>query len=552
MSTNHRHQPAIFRTLLIVLLLCFGTELKAQSPEARPNAEPTSSDQTSEIRKFTFKHAKADEAWKMIQKLAVSTNDNTPGIVVDDRSNSIFFKVNLVNDARRLEELFALLDTEPSVNPPMKAPFPYRPIPASGSPQQDQTFTISMGLERGESIETLKQHYNDLEQHAHQLAEKLKQSKLPDALSSMFDAIGGASRGEPTIQGYIVNLRKSAESISDHRKFCVEMMKAYQKLTNKPFAYFDGVELNPEWQVVQLSERAALGTLGDGTTPAHKISLQQVNGTWRISSLFNEDLKKEGQTGELPKSVNIDLKSSKIITKRYSVGSLVTESNFVGKGNHDLKEVYDKYEVEIEQSLQQLAKTVTSTCAQPPKFVQVLSDSRSLLVGHTAKGHQEIASFMSDIGINNDRIRLRCVGIEITHDDAKTLGIDLKQQVLSPEQVEKLREFLTNKSSSSENGNDPVIVIAMDEIIVSGTRTPLKVTGAPVSLTVASRIVPGTDEIQIRTDMHGLGNSEVQYVFPRFQTLSDGSVSFHPLNARARLKSGKPTWTSLDRVQARA
>ena len=179
MSTNHRQQPAIFRTLLIVLLLCFGTELKAQSPEARLNAEPTSSDQTSEFRKFTFKHAKADEAWKMIQKLAGSTNDNRPGIVVDNRSNSIFFKVDLVNDARRLEELSELLDTEPPVNPPVKAPFPYRPTPASGSPQRDQTFTFSMGLERGESIETLKQHYNDLEQHAHQLAEKLKQSKSP-------------------------------------------------------------------------------------------------------------------------------------------------------------------------------------------------------------------------------------------------------------------------------------------------------------------------------------------------------------------------------------
>ena len=159
---------------------------------------------------------------------------------------------------------------------------------------------------------------------------------------------------------------------------------------------------------------------------------------------------------------------------------------------------------------------------------------------------------MSDIGINNDRIRLRCVGIEITHDEAKTLGIDLKQQVLSPEQVKKLREFSTNKKSSSENGNDAKIVIDMDEVTPSGTRTPLKMTGAPVNLTVASRIVPGTDEIQIRTDMHGLGNSEVQYVFPRFQTLTDGSVSFHPLNARAKLKSGKPTRTSLDRVQARA
>ena len=111
---------------------------------------------------------------------------------------------------------------------------------------------------------------------------------MGDGLSSMFGAIGGATPSKPSIQGYIVDMRKSAEGIRDHRKFCIEMMKAYEKLTNKPFVYFNGVESNPEWQVVQPSERAALGTLGDGTVLSHTITLQQVNGTWRISSLFNE------------------------------------------------------------------------------------------------------------------------------------------------------------------------------------------------------------------------------------------------------------------------
>jgi len=71
----------------------------------------------------------------MIQKLVGSTTDNTPEIVVDDRLNSMFFNVDMVNDARRLEELFALLDTELPVNPPVKASLPYRPTPAYGSPQ---------------------------------------------------------------------------------------------------------------------------------------------------------------------------------------------------------------------------------------------------------------------------------------------------------------------------------------------------------------------------------------------------------------------------------
>jgi len=155
------------------------------------------------------------------------------------------------------------------------------------------TSSVELGKQQGADVSTavdagvlavneVLKHWITKETSAEQ------QKAMGDALSSMFRAIGGASPGEPTIQGYIVNLRKSVEGISDHRKFCVEMMKAYEKLTNKPFVYFNGVESNPEWQVVQLSERAALGTLGDGTVLSHTITLQQVNGTWRISSLCNE------------------------------------------------------------------------------------------------------------------------------------------------------------------------------------------------------------------------------------------------------------------------
>ena len=223
------------------------------------------------------------------------------------------------------------------------------------------------------------------------------------------------------------------------------------------------------------------------------------------------------------------------MTRRYSVGSFVTESFFTGKDNRDTKEVYDKYETEIEQSLQDLVKTVTAACTQPPKFVQVLSSSRCLLIGHTEAGHQEIVDFMSDIGISNDRIRLRGVAIEITSDESKTLGIELSQQalhqVISPEQVEKLREFSKSRPSVLENSSDVVSFVAMDETLVSGTQRPLKIMGDfPIPLTIAARITPGRKQIQIRMDMHRIGNTDAEYVAPQFQTLSDGqSVLFATL-----------------------
>ncbi len=232
-------------------------------------------------------------------------------------------------------------------------------------------------------------------------------------------------------------------------------------------------------------------------------------------------LKRERQATGLQKSVNTDLKSSKTITRRYSVGSFVTESYFTGKGNYDTKEVYDKYETEIEQSLQDLAKTVTAACTQPPKFVQVVSVTRSLLIGHTEAGHVEIAKFMRDIGINNDRIRLRGFAIEITKEEAESLGIELKQHVLSTEEGEKLREFQRSRASKGESSTEDFDFIAIDETIPSGAQTHLKTSKIGLQFPFAARIVPGTKEVEVRMDFPG-ASSGVEFLANRFQTLKDG------------------------------
>jgi hypothetical protein len=266
----------------------------------------------------------------------------------------------------------------------------------------------------------------------------------------------------------------------------------------------------------------------DGTVLSAPRVNDKIGSTFTISASKDDDLERlvaaireSVNARKSPKASATEKSNSKTITRQYSVGSFVTESYFTGKGSSDLKEVYDKYETDIEQSMQDLAKTVTATCTQPPKFVQILSRSRCLLIGHTAAGHKEIATFMSDIGVNNDRIRLRGESMVITRDEARSQGIDLNQQLISPEQVEKLREFSKAKQPEQENDDRPLQFVAMDETIPSGTRIPMKIT-IPLPLTIAARIVPDTGKIQIRRDMHGLGNTDVEYVAPQFQTLNDG------------------------------
>ncbi|MBL8817851.1 MAG: hypothetical protein JNL58_17630 [Planctomyces sp.] len=366
-----------------------------------------------------------------------------------------------------------------------------------------------------------------------QTADPEQSKAMKDGLSTMLNAIGGTPPNPSEVQGFVVSMRKSVEGIDDHGKFCIEMMQAYETLTSKPFVYFDSAGPQPEWQVSQFGERA-IATLGDGSPHSTTITLQHTNGTWRISSLYNELLNGSNPAEQSPGAASVESSDSRTVTRRYSVGSFVTETYFTGKGSYDLQEVYEKYETEIEQSLQDLAKTVTAACSRPPRFVQVLSSSRALLVGHTVAGHQEIADFMSDIGISNDRIRLRGECIAITSEDATTIGLELTQRVLSPEDIEKLRVFAKSDSAKSrksekEKSNDMFINLAvMDETILSGTRTPLKNSGL-IPLSIAARIIPGTETIQLRFDTHGLEKNGVEYIAPLFQSVGESQAALLPL-----------------------
>lgn len=246
-----------------------------------------------------------------------------------------------------------------------------------------------------------------------------QQQAASEALSLMFAiGFGGSIQDKSVITTYVAGIRKIAERVTDSRKFSVDMLKAYHELTGEPFGYF-AKEKDREWHVTQTGDKAVVtlvvkteatpATVGNrsniaeqsftsnGSEQLPSMTLTNLDGTWRISGLFDELLNVVQPNIEAPGAAAPDQSNSKIITRRYSVGSFVTESFFTGKGNSDLKEIYEKYETDIEQSLADLAKTVTAAYDQPPKFVQVLSSSRCLLIGHTEAGHQEIANFISDI-----------------------------------------------------------------------------------------------------------------------------------------------------------
>ncbi len=342
-------------------------------------------------------------------------------------------------------------------------------------------------------------------------------------LSTIMSSTGGGSPDHAALNEFVISLRESVAGIGDHRKFSIEIMQAFERRTNRKFVFFGNADHENEWQISPFGDRA-IATLIDGSPGmATTITMQQANGTWRISSLFNELVIEAQPTNPSPTSIASS--NAKTVTRRYSVGSFVTESFFTGKGTFDLKNEYDNYEAEIEQSLQDLAKTVTAACTQPPKFVQIVSSTRSLLIGHTEAGHEDIDNFMRDIGINNDRIRVRAALIEITQDDAKSLDIDLTPHVLSAEEFEKLNDFANGdvvkrrKAESKAKGGD---FLALDETIVSGMRTPMKHDGfASYPVTIAARISPSARRIQIRLDLLS-GDEDARYYVSRFRTLIDG------------------------------
>jgi hypothetical protein len=99
--------------------------------------------------------------------------------------------------------------------------------------------------------------------------------------------IGETPTDESSLHGYVAAIRKSSERITDHRKFAVDIMRAFDGMTDNKFVYFGQGKTKAVWQVSQFGDRA-IATLVDGSPLSTQITLQQANGTWRISSLFNE------------------------------------------------------------------------------------------------------------------------------------------------------------------------------------------------------------------------------------------------------------------------
>jgi hypothetical protein len=188
----------ILQALLIAWFSLYGSMVVSQeTPEPTPlNSE------TASISKYTFKHAKAADVLRMMDQLA---GFSITGIAVDERTNSLIFQVE--NDVKQeMDDFFKLLDTEsPSPSPTGNGSNGKEAlgIPALGPKPVTLDFSFLISAE--ESIDSLQTRYRDLETHAHQLADKLKQaesvskterSELQAAVRKSFEARQALQRAE--------------------------------------------------------------------------------------------------------------------------------------------------------------------------------------------------------------------------------------------------------------------------------------------------------------------------------------------------------------------
>ncbi len=185
MSTPRRNRSAIFQCLLIAWLS--SSIVAGQSPEIRPPSPDASTEslppvpapspyRQPSIRKITFKHAKAGDVLKILQQLEPEQK-GASGFAVDERTNSFIFQPEDDQTARIFEELCTLPDAE-TPTPGDTGNGVSISVPAFGP--KPLAFDFSNGIVRGESVESLRQQYNEIEQQTHQLADKLRQARLPN------------------------------------------------------------------------------------------------------------------------------------------------------------------------------------------------------------------------------------------------------------------------------------------------------------------------------------------------------------------------------------
>ncbi len=91
-----------------------------------------------------------------------------------------------------------------------------------------------------------------------------QQEAMAKGLSTMMSSIGGASPDHAALNEFVISLRESVAGISDHPKFCIEIMQAFEKRTKRKFVFFGNADHENEWQISPFGDRA-IATLIDGS-----------------------------------------------------------------------------------------------------------------------------------------------------------------------------------------------------------------------------------------------------------------------------------------------
>ncbi|MFM2219961.1 MAG: hypothetical protein RL240_4279 [Planctomycetota bacterium] len=330
MSAHHRNPPAILGAF--VLLLCLGTDLAAQSPYAPATAGDSVQQQPqSLIRKFTFKHAKAADVLKILQQLAGPTDHIGLKIAVDERTNSLVFQPEDDRQARYFEETCTLLDAEtPAPGDPGKGLS--ISVPALGP--QPLAFDFAFGIARGESLESLKQRYNELEQQTHQLADKLKQSKSPSeperaelttAVRKSFEARQALQRAE--LADLAQRMKSMQQSIDMRDKLADKVVQRRVEDLLNPGLKWDAGKVSEQLLVVpnQVSSNPATplppsalpSNLSAPYVPgerAETVIRKKIQGRWIVQTLSDGN---KDALADLPEQMEVDIDGNSM---RYLVG----------------------------------------------------------------------------------------------------------------------------------------------------------------------------------------------------------------------------------------
>ncbi len=383
---------------------------------------------------------------------------------------------------------------------------------------------------------------------------------LENSLSTTLTlAFSGAAPDPGAVRAYLQSIRTLAEQITDHRQFAVEMMQAFSQVgSSYPIFGNSGQTLTSQVQdesgdlatvtIAAWDKTPATGSNGQSYTPTSitQIQLQRFNGHWLISNLLDEShaalfetspplSTTESTPSEFPLSSNSppyegDIRTAPtyptVTTEIYHVGSIVTGSLFSkGIGFVDEKHLANQ-EAEIEKELQSLVESITAACSSAPAMIKALTSQRKLIARHTPEGQQEIANLLTALGNPIDSVE-RKIRLRIDYVDLETIlekGIELTGRRPTAEQADIIRELFKGFSDNAGWSFDP-----QDQVINSGAamQFQLESSGA-LPLPVYARIMPGTQDIQLRLDLPQSDNRVNRPFLPFSLVLKDGESILVP------------------------